>query len=82
MRHFIFVLSMVGLISLLQGCTTKDLIDTRGVQGCYVAGVNADSSIIDLNGSRTALWCSETLPENYKFSFDDGRTKVSIGDAN
>ena len=70
----------IGLVLLLSGCiSTDNLIDKRGQTGCYVAGAKVEG-LIAIDVVRTSIWCSPELPESFKFSFDDGRTKVSIGE--
>lgn len=73
--------TLIILIPLLflSACSFEDLIDKRGQSGCYVTGATTDG-VLTVEANRTAAWCSQELPDSFKFSYDDGRTKVSIGE--
>jgi len=85
MRHFIFVLSMVGAFILLTGCMTVENLRELPIDaklGCYHKELGLSGSFTHTSYATGAVFCTENLPENYNYEFSDGRTKVSIGDAN
>ena len=71
---------LLFILIFLSGCNiTEYLVDKRAGVGCYVAGGRYDSMFVPADVARTSVWCSEDLPDNFTFSFDDGRAKVKIG---
>ena len=73
-------LILLSVIIVLSSCSINDLVDQRGKVGCYVAGAQSNSALLPADVARTAVWCSDGLPDNFRFTYDDGRTKLSIGE--
>lgn len=75
------ILLIITILIFFSGCKTIDQVrDKRGTQGCYVFSDAAQLEYITLDGNltKTAVWCSENLPDKFKFHYNDGRLKVEI----
>ena len=74
-------LGIMFAVMTLAGCSSlQNLADKRSSQGCYVSGAKMEG-MVAIDVVRTSIWCSDNLPESFAFSYDDGRTKVSIGES-
>ena len=72
-------------IITLSGCTsfTREIVHELPVelkQGCYVKESSITGNYVDGATQKDAAFCTQELPPGFKYSFDNGRTKVQVGD--
>lgn len=69
-------LAQIGCASSLNELHSKDI-----TQGCEMVEANARLGYFNQegNGSACKMICSPELPKGYKYSFDNGRCKASVG---
>lgn len=74
---------IICIIILLQGCASSlnELHSKDITQGCEMVEANARLGYFNQegNGSACKMICSPELPKGYKYSFDNGRCKASVG---